>query len=252
MEWQIVNSIAALLLPPGCLLVLAAAGALALRRRPRLGKSLIALASVALYALATPYAADALTRGLQPPARDPLADRSGRAIVVLGGGSYLSAPEYGRDTVGTSTLARLRYAAHLHRASKLPVLVAGGAPLGNASTEAEQMARVLESDFHVPVKWLEKGSRNTLENARMSYRVLAAEGIRSVYLVTHAWHIPRARLAFERAGFSVIAAPTQYATRYRLTVVDFLPSASALSSSSRVFHELIGIGWYHLRFLAGR
>lgn len=249
MEWQIVNAIAALLLPPGCLLVIAAAGALVARRRPRLGRALVGCSLVALYALATPYVADAMTGWLEPEPRDPLADRSAQAIVVLGGGTYFTAPEYGGDTVGAYTLARLRYAAHLHRASKAPVLVSGGAPLGNARTEAELMERVLAAELNVPVRWVEKASHNTLENARMSHRLLAADGIKRIYLVTHAWHMRRARLAFERAGFGVIPAPTGYATRYRTTALTFLPSASALVGSSWVFHEVIGLGWYHLRLL---
>jgi len=251
-SWLITNAIAALLLPPGSLLLVAAAGAVLARRRRGLGRALIALSLLALYVLATPITSDALLSSLETPARDPLADRRGQAIVVLGGGTYFAAPEYGRDTVGSNTLVRLRYAAHLHRASGAPVLVTGGAPLGNAFTEAELMGQVLDTEFRVPVRWLEKASRNTLENARLSYALLAPQGIKRITLVTHAWHMSRARLAFERSGFEVIAAPTGYTTRYRTTVLAFLPSASSLSDSSWFFHEVIGIGWYHLRLLIGR
>ena len=252
MEWLMTNAIAAFLLPPGSLLLLAAVGALTALRRPRFGRALVALSLVALYALSTPYASDALLRTLEPAPRDPLADKSGQAIVVLGGGSYPSAPEYGRDTVSSYTLARLRYAAHLYRSLKKPVLVTGGAPRGNSTSEAEQMKQVLQQEFQVPVQWSEPDSNNTLENARLSHRLLGAAGVRRVYLVTHAWHMPRARLAFERAGFSVIPAPTQFATRSGVTVLDFLPSAFSLSRSGHFFHEVIGLGWYHLRIAIGR
>ena len=252
MEWWIVNSITALLLPPGCLLVVAVMGALASRRMPRLGRSLSALSLVLLYALSMPYFAGKLVQALEPAERNPVADRSGQAIVVLGGGAYFAAPEYGRDTVGTFTLARLRYAAHLHRELGTPILVTGGAPLGTAGSEAELMEQALSGDFRIPVKWSEKESRNTLENARYSYRILSAVGVRRIYLVTSAWHMPRARLAFEGVGFSVIPAGTGFRSQLGLTVVDFLPNASALSSSSWLFHELIGIGWYHLRLALGK
>lgn len=252
MEWLITNSIAAWLLPPGSLLLLAAIGAFVARRRRRAGRALVALSLAALYALSTPLLSGSLIRLLEPAQRDPLADNSGQAIVALGGGIYSAAPEYGRDTVSTSTLTRLRYVAHLRRFVKRPVMVTGGAPLGNAVSEAELMKRVLEEEFGVPVQWAEKASRNTLENARLTRRMLAPSGIRTIYLVTDAWHIPRARLAFERSGFTVIPAGTGYSTRTKLTLLDFLPNASALLDSSRFFHEVIGIGWYHLRILAGR
>lgn len=252
MEWLITNSIAAALIPPGSLLLLVALGTLLALRRPRSGRSLVALAFVALYALSTHFVADALLKTLELTPRDPVADRSGQAIVVLGGGTYFLAPEYGRDTVSTSTLARLRYGAHLHRALNKPVMVTGGAPQGNPVAEAELMKQVLETEFRVPVQWAEKDSRNTLENARLSYRILGPAGVRNIYLVTHAWHMARARLAFEHSGFKVIPAGTSYATRIELTLLDFLPNASALLDSSIFFHEAVGIGWYHLRILLGR
>jgi uncharacterized SAM-binding protein YcdF (DUF218 family) len=146
----------------------------------------------------------------------------------------------------------LRYAAHLHRALNKPVMVTSGAPQGNPVSEAELMKQVLETEFRVPVQWTEKESRNTLENATLSRRVLGAAGVQDIYLVTHAWHMPRARLAFEHAGFKVIPAGTGFATRYEVTALDFLPNASALLDSSLFFHEVIGIGWYHLRILLGR
>jgi uncharacterized SAM-binding protein YcdF (DUF218 family) len=61
--------------------------------------------------------------------------------------------------------------------------------------------------------------------------------------------MPRARRAFEHAGFAVIPAPTRFATRFELTVVDFLPRAEALLDSSLFFHEIVGIAWYYVRFL---
>jgi len=251
MEWLVTNAIVALLLPPGSLLLLAAFGALAARDRPALGRAVVVFSLIALYALSTPYAADGLIRILEPAPLDPARDAGGQAIVVLGGGSYFHAPEYGGDTVSPYTLERLRYAARLQRKLGKPLLLTGGAPLGEPVPEAELMKRALQDDFGITAKWIEPGSNNSLENARRSRLVLRASGIHRIYLVTHAWHMPRARLAFEHAGFSVIPAPMAFRTRYRLSVLDFLPRAGALAYSSRYFHEVIGLGWYHLRIFIG-
>ena len=251
MEWLITNAIAAWLLPPGFVLVILLVALLLAKRRPRLSRGLAAFSFIGLYALSTPFVANQLRHWLEPAPRDPLADRNGQAIVVLSGGTYHDAPEYGADAPGKETLVRLRYGAHLYRALKKPVLVTGGTVLG-ATPEALTMKAVLDRDFQVPVQWIERRSRNTLENARLSHAVLNAEGIRRIYLVTHAWHMPRAQLAFEHYGFKVIPAGTGYASSSRLTLLDFLPSAGALLNSSLVFHEAIGIGWYHLRFPLGK
>lgn len=249
LSWQLTNALAALLLPPGSL-ILVMAGGLALRRtRPHLGTSLTAGGLAALYVLSMPLTAHFLLAGWehQPPV--VTATRGAAAIVVLGGSKSHDSPEYGGDTVSGATLVRLRYAAHLHRQTGLPILVSGGSPEGSAQSEAELMQRTLQNEFSVPVRWAEGESANTLENARLSYRMLAAENIRTIYLVTHAWHMPRARLVFEAAGFTVIPAATAYIARYRLTILDFLPNATALRDSALFFHEIIGIVWYRLRLI---
>jgi uncharacterized SAM-binding protein YcdF (DUF218 family) len=250
-SWELTNALASLVLLPGLLLLLTGYGLIVVRRRPRAGKVLITAAMLALYVLSTHYVADRLLQTLEPVARDPLADRRGQAIVVLGGGKYYAAPEYdGADTVNAQTLLRLRYAARLHHASGMPILVTGGSPEGSATAEAEAMKIVLERDFRAPVDWTETESRTTLENARFSQRILRAAGVHTIYLVTHGWHMPRAQLAFEHAGFQVIPAATGYATGFRLTVLDFMPSSHALHNSSRFLHEIVGSAWYRLKFLA--
>lgn len=252
MDWTVTNAIASLFLPPGIVLVLAAFGALLALRRPGLGRGMVWLAMIALYVLSTQYVADRLLQTLEPEAGNPFTDPTTQAIVVLGGGTYFKAPEYGgSNTVKPDVLARLRYAAHLYQGSQKPILVTGGSPEGNATAEAVLMKRVLTQDFQVPVTWVEDKSSNTLQNARLSRLILGPAGINRILLVTHAWHMPRAKLAFEHAGFSVVPAATGYTTSYRLTVLQFLPRADALRDSSRFFHEMIGIAWYRLKFAAG-
>jgi uncharacterized SAM-binding protein YcdF (DUF218 family) len=173
----------------------------------------------------------------------PLAD----AIVVLGGGTYFNAPEYGGDTVSKETLERLRFAAKLQRETGKPILVTGGSPQGNNSSEAGQMKQVLEQEFKVPVQWTEGTSDNTQENANLSRRMLQQSGITRIYLVTHAWHMPRSVLAFQAAGFQVVPAPTAYTTRFKTGLLDFLPNAKALHDSRIFMHELIGSLWYQLK-----
>jgi uncharacterized SAM-binding protein YcdF (DUF218 family) len=252
MEWLITKTIAALLAPLGIVLVILLVAAVVAWRRPLAAWRPVALAFIVLYPLSTHFVADHLLWWIEPAPRDPAADKSGQAIVVLGGGTYFSAPEYGGDTVKAPVLARLRYAAHLHRALDKPVLASGGAPQGNPVPEARLMTEVLQQDFRITVRWTEQGSHNTFENALMSASLLQPAGIQRIYLVTHAWHMRRARLAFEHAGFKVIPAPTGYATRFKLSVLDFLPDARALDNSGRFFHEVAGIGWYYLRIAIGR
>ncbi len=246
--WEITKSIAAFLLPPGCVLIVGIAGMLALPKHRGRATALFGIALLCLYLLSMPYVGHSLLELLDPPFSDP-ARQPAEAIVALGGSKYYSAPEYGGDTVGASELARLRYAARLQRTLDKPLLVTGGSPEASPTTEAATMKSFLEQELHVPVRWMEDKSTTTDENARFSYRLLQQAGIRRIYLVTDAWHMRRARAAFEHAGFVVVPAPTGYATHYRRTVIDFLPAATALSDSSIFFHEVIGIAWYRVKFV---
>ncbi len=248
MSWFITNLVSAFLLPPFSLIILASIGLLLWRKYPFIARALLTTSTALLWLLSTPYFSDALLHGLEgepyvTDTRKPLGD----AIVVLGGGTYFHAPEYGGDTVSEASLQRLRFAAKLQRETGKPVLVTGGKPLGNALSEAQQMKLVLEQEFKVPVQWAEGASDNTMENARLSYPILKAAGIKRIYLVTHAWHMPRAVQAFQSAGFQVIPAPTAYTTRYQTDLLTFVPNANALRDSRIFMHEMLGMLWYQLK-----
>jgi uncharacterized SAM-binding protein YcdF (DUF218 family) len=248
MSWLITNLISTCMLPPLNLLLLGAAGLLLWHRRPAIARGLVTVSLCLLWLLSTPYVSNSLMRWLEgEPAALDVKAQPADAIVVLGGGSYFDAPEYGGDTVSDFSLVRVRYAARLQHETGKPVLVSGGAPQGNASSEAAQMQTVLENEFHVPVKWAETASNNTFENASFSRKLLEPAGIRRIYLVTHAWHMPRAVAAFRAAGFDVVPAPTYYSRPSRNILPDLMPKPEALHDSRHVMHELIGMLWYRLK-----
>jgi uncharacterized SAM-binding protein YcdF (DUF218 family) len=247
--WTATNLAAAILLPPFNLVLLQAAGLLLLKRRPRLGKNLIAVGLALLYLLSTPLVADSLIHLLQsepllPNQKVPVAG----AIVVLGAGRYANAAEYGGDTASALALERLRYAAYLQRKTGLPVLTTGGSPTGGIP-EGRFMREILEQEFHVPVRWTEEASDNTWENALYTRRILAPLGIKKILLVSHAWHMARAVPAFEDVGFTVVPAGTRFSVGRPRSVFDFVPDASGLRMSAYAMHEYIGVMWYRVRAL---
>jgi uncharacterized SAM-binding protein YcdF (DUF218 family) len=249
MSWFITNFIASFLLPPLSLLLLLALGILLLYRRHKFAKPLILAASGLIWIASTPYFAEGALHLIEErTAPVDVSRQSADAIVILGGGTYFRAPEYaGQDTIGDATLARLRYGAKLQRETGKPILVTGGKPLGNSTSEAQQMRMALEQDFRVPVRWTENESDNTLENAQHAFRILQQAGIRKIYLVTHAWHMPRSAEVFRRTGFEVVEAPTAFTTRYQTDLLTFLPQAASLRDSKIFVHEIIGMLWYRVK-----
>jgi uncharacterized SAM-binding protein YcdF (DUF218 family) len=163
-----------------------------------------------------------------------------QAIVIVGGGLRHNAPEFGGTTLGQLTLERVRYGARVARATRLPVLVSGGAVYTGA-TEASVMKRALEEEFGVAVRWTEERSRDTRSNARETAAILAPLGVTRVILVAHGFDMPRAGAEFGSAGLQVVPAPTVIA-RERFTfqrAVELLPSMSALHASYYALYELL-------------
>lgn len=247
--WLLTNAVSALLLPPLALLILCAVGVLMQRRWPRAGTALALASLVLLAVLSTTAGARLLIRPLEamtPPLSTPTAANA-QAIVVLGGGRLRDAPEYGgADVPRASVLARLRYAARLHKQTNLPLLVTGGSPEGAGDSEASLMARVLEEDFRTPARWIEGNSSNTAQNALNTAVMLRQAGVTRILLVTDALHMPRSERVFRQTGLTVIAAPTSYLGQGSTLLADFIPNGGALRDSHYAMHEWIGVLWYRL------
>jgi len=242
-----------LALPPTSLVLLAVVGLLlVVFGRRGFGAFLMGAATVALYVLGAPYVASRMLAGVEAGVEPaPIPPPSGvEAIVILAGDAERMAPEYGGPTVGELALERLRYGAHLQRRTGLPILVSGGKTHRDVAIHAELMQEVLVEDFRASVRWLETESGNTWENARQSAEMLGADGVETVYLVTHAWHMPRARDAFESAGLAVVPAPTGFTLPAPLLLETVVPGTGGWTESHYAIHERLGALWYDLRYAA--
>ncbi len=241
-------------------IVALAAGLFIFTKSRRYGLSLLIIGSLFIYALSTPFASslllDAAEAGPEPVSAAPrspqLAETQAtepQAIVILGGDIRSQTLDFGGDTVGRLSLERIRYGARVHRQVGLPVLTTGGL-IGDTETPiAAAMADALREDYRVPVKWVEGRSRNTFENALRSAEILSAEGISTVYLVTHSWHMPRAVEAFRHVGLDVIPRPTGLSASSRgRSWRDFIPNSGSLGTSAFAIHERVGRIWYRIRY----
>jgi uncharacterized SAM-binding protein YcdF (DUF218 family) len=246
MLFSLTKILSAFLMPPLNLLMLGGLGILLLKSYPRLARALLVTSWLLLFIFSMPVVAGVLRRSVETiPALAPSTSLPpAEAIVVLAGGVYRKAPEYGGDTVDGYVLERLRYVAKLYRQTHKPILVTGGSTHGDSIPESRAMKDSLENDFHIPVQWIEEQSRTTQENASYSAAILRKQGIHTVYLVTHATHMPRALQAFIQEGLQVVPAPTMFSTAQRWRVLSFLPTSGSLDSTAATIHEWVGQVWY--------
>ncbi len=177
-----------------------------------------------------------------------------KAIIVLAGDTVGNQREMGLlsgPQPGPLTMGRVRAAVALERQTHLPILITGGNTSEGANI-SEMMRRVMIDDYAVnaeklPSDWLDRNARDTWENADNAAAILRREGITSAYLVTDAWHMRRAMIAFRHTLLHIAPAPVAFTRPYRPNLSDFLPRANALLETSYALHEWIGCAYYALR-----
>ncbi len=243
-------SLAALLLIGGLLI-----------RKPQWRKRAIFLATLLIWLGGNGWVTGALLKSLEwqylPLENIPNAD----IIVVLGGGTQphlYPRPGPELDDAGD----RIIYGAQLYREGKAPlILVTGGhLPWSFSPQGAAQEMADLMTFMGVPENaiLLEEESANTYENAIFTKNILAPRGITRIILVTSAFHMPRSVAVFEKQGFEVIPAPTDFiVTQFDQTLpfsqvwpnylFSLFPSAGNLDQTTLALKEYLGILTYWAR-----
>jgi uncharacterized SAM-binding protein YcdF (DUF218 family) len=241
-----------LLLPPGIFLLLLLFAWWLRHARPRLSRALFVIGLAGMWAMSLPIVVQWSAKGLEnipPLPQDQWATLAQRAdaIVILGSGRERNDPSWGADIPTGVALERMRYAARMSKASGLPILVTGGLHYGEPPSEAAIMAESLREDFGVTVRWQEGESRTTWENATMTAAILQPLGIKRIVVVTQAWHMPRSVWSFEKAGFSVVAAPVGFLSVDNARPFGgWTPESRAIWQSGQLLNEAAGLVAYPL------
>jgi uncharacterized SAM-binding protein YcdF (DUF218 family) len=148
------------------------------------------------------------------PRLDQVGDISG--VIILGGFE----DTYGTKMRGVLTLGdaaeRLTEGVLLaHRLPRTRVIFTGGsATILDASPSAAGAVAdfIIGTGIAADRVILESASRNTRENAAMTYDIVKPKPGERWLLVTSAFHMPRAMGVFRVAGFEVVAWPVDYRT----------------------------------------
>ena len=156
----------------------------------------------------------------QRPAHQP------HAIVILGGG-LTSGEQEGEIVVNAYTQKRLEQAVEVYQSHNLPIVLSG--------VEAPYMQKWLEQ-HQIHAQFLENRSMNTCENTRFSSLLLQKQGgAPTVFLVTDAYHMARAKRLFAINGIATI--PVIAPLPNMLT--EWQPSKQNLMHSRRATYEIL-------------
>jgi uncharacterized SAM-binding protein YcdF (DUF218 family) len=250
----------ALVLPPVLLLLLAFGVRQVFRQRRFSAWASIGLAGLGLWLSSCIAVADALEEVLLPNAAAlgdtriselrKLPSNRKLAIAVLGGGREPNAPEYGEAHLSARSMQRLHYAHWLsRRLGGAPILFSGGVGREQVDgpAEAEVAARIADRDYGRRLRWLEKLSRDTRENAAASVPMLVSDGITDIVVVTHGWHMGRAERAFADVAQRqpnaprIVPAPIGLARHTETELQRWLPTADGMAQVRTVLREALGL-----------
>ncbi|NHQ59171.1 YdcF family protein [Chlorobium sp. BLA1] len=235
-----------LVLPLGLSLLLLVAG-LFFRRRLLIGLGIMVLGMFSM-----PVVSASLIRAVEGWAsRVPVSSlHKVDAVVVLSGivGQIKGAP-LGEWNGGVD---RFEGGIDLFKAGKAPVIVftRGQVPWQPESIPEGELLAKRAMLIGVPEKaiLLTAVAGNTADEAVAAARLL---GVRSgarkkIILVTSAFHMRRAAMQFEKAGFQVERYPVDFQAgdNSEVTILDFLPDPGALALSSTALREMIGLIYY--------
>jgi len=251
-----------LVYPLGASLLLLALGLVG--RRRRWGPGLSAAGLALLWLASMPWLSRQLVWGLEERAvrlmPDPLP--AADAVLVLGGGLVPPLPPRRRVEVSDAA-DRLLTGVDLIRQGKAPWLVVSGGRVtfasGDPSPPEATYAATLAASLGVPPERIVRSEapRNTAEEA-MAMRAIARErGWRTLLLVTSATHLPRATATFRHltdlrivpvaCDFQLAARNQSGQTTAESLVLDLLPNAGSLASTTSSLKELLGLTVYRLR-----
>ena len=208
-----------------------------------------ALLTLAFFAVSTPLGANLMLGALERRAR--LEERHcgapppGSLIIVLAGG-IRGDPDRPHDFSALSAPSLYRLFSAVRLADQTPrsiLLISGG--WGKTIHEANLMGTLAEQlGFPWQRVELDTRSRTTFESALNVASAVEKYPQRQRYLVTSADHMPRALMAFHHAGLSVCARPVDFEALPLKPAEMLTPQLSALSKSTRVMHEALGMLYY--------
>lgn len=172
-------------------------------------------------------------------------------IIVLGGGmdAEINAVRGGFELnrSGDRFVEALRLAT-LYPDARLLISGGSGTIEGSSDTEAAAGQRFFVAYGIDPARILrEDGSRNTEENARLTFETLAPRPGDTWLLVTSAFHMPRAVGLFRKAGFDIVPWPADYLTTGAESFgIALSQPAENLSIATMAMREWLGLLVYRL------
>jgi len=219
-------------------------------KKRKTGKILLIIGLLFFYVFSITPTGDLILLPLEnqyPPLKKNELNKADKIVLLLGGKES--------DVLRASEVLRIYVQSSKFKAQSPKIIVSGITPLNPERNEAEDVKEFLvEWGISLEDIILENQSRNTFESAKNIKELVGEEPF---FLVTSAYHMPRAIKTFQKVGTNPIPAPTDFKTKktlyqdkfdtvYNYNLLDFFPSFGGLGKLDLAFHEYFGILFYKI------
>jgi len=219
-------------------------------KKPRLRKAFVIAACCIFYVFSNFALYHTCVRAWQPEAKPVLHNETYNLGIVLTGMSI--ADKEGNSFFGESSDRFLQTCRLYHTGVIKKILISGGdgSLMQNKPREADFLYReFIAQGIPDTALIVERNSRNTLENAIESKKIVDSLHIPGPYiLVTSAIHMRRSMKLFTTHGMNVVPHPANFeAVNSNITFTFyFLPNIATLSKWRPFLKEVIGLWVYNL------
>ncbi|RCH55272.1 hypothetical protein DJ568_08795 [Mucilaginibacter hurinus] len=241
-----------LILPLTWVVVLLVAGLIV--KRPGLKRWLLVTGVMLLLLFSNRLLLRCFSSWWDVPPREVADGRVYSAAIILGG--YAQEDSEGKGYFGPSA-NRFIQAVKLKNAGNVQHLVITGGNAGLNPSAFREGAWVQQQvkHFNVPdsAVLVDPDSRNTLENALYTRRLLDSSKLKPPYLlVTSVYHMRRSQYIFRKAGMSVVPYACEFNGDSEVSWDDLLPDAAVMPAWNLYIKEMVGYLVAHVQNIPGR
>ncbi|NCD70064.1 YdcF family protein [Mucilaginibacter agri] len=217
-------------------------------KKPRRKQRLLIISLIVFYIFSAPVILDNYARLWDYPPVDAAKLPKYSCAIVLGGFSSEK-----RDSTGMFNGASDRFIQGLKlkamgKASHILITSGNGSLDPDGFSEGDWVYTQLKQ-LNIPdsVILIENKSRNTIENALFTKRLLVQKHLPPPYLlVTSAFHMRRSQLIFKKAGLETVPYPCNYTAGFgKFSIFAFWPSTEIFNTWGYYTKELVGyvVAW---------
>jgi uncharacterized SAM-binding protein YcdF (DUF218 family) len=236
--------ISSFLIPPGIFILIFML--LYLISKSKVVKYIALFSAIGIYFLSTIFGSYILSRPFEDAYTTPklTADPSSVVIVLSGGIVY----HQGKEKLSRATFKRLYKGFEVVSKTKGKILVSGGKIFSNTSIASAMLMKKVLMELGIPENKIivQDRSKNTVQDALYSKKILENYKKDKIYLVTSAIHMKRALDIFINTfkNIKIIPVPCDFVVDEQINILQFFPNFGVFFVNSFAIHEILGDLWY--------